>query len=134
MAATWCARAFALASSDRRPDLRCEQRQRHDHRPSRWPAHRWAKCSEKPRRARFAQRRASASSIDIIGAQLAFVRTLRGLTLDFGSFDDGEFDERPTCERRFGASAAPGFLESWYWIRKLQARSSPAITLRRSTR
>ena len=54
---------------------------------------------------------------DMITAQLALVRTLRGLTATFGSFDDGHFDEL-----RFERHLSGGSAESWYWIRKLQGR------------
>jgi len=60
--------------------------------------------------------------IDVVTSQLGLIRTLRGLTPEFGSFNDEEFDEL-LFERRFGGRqkvwAAP---ECWYWIRKLQAR------------
>ena len=57
---------------------------------------------------------------DIIATQLAFVRTLRGLTRRFGSFDDEEFNEVQIARR---LSNNPNFAiaECWYWIRKLQA-------------
>ncbi|MFM0342122.1 trifunctional serine/threonine-protein kinase/ATP-binding protein/sensor histidine kinase [Paraburkholderia fungorum] len=55
--------------------------------------------------------------IDLITAQLALVRTLRGLTAKFGSFNDRHFDEL-----QFERHVSGGSRESWYWIRKLQAR------------
>ena len=58
---------------------------------------------------------------DVIGAQLGLVRTLRGLTPTFGSFDDAQFDELH-LERRFASDADLQLAECWYWIRKLQAR------------
>ena len=54
---------------------------------------------------------------DMITAQLALVRTLRGLTATFGSFDGGHFNEL-----RFERHLSGGSAESWYWIRKLQGR------------
>ncbi|MBV9428123.1 MAG: AAA family ATPase [Bradyrhizobiaceae bacterium] len=59
--------------------------------------------------------------LDRISAPLAFVRTLRGLTTNFGSLDDGRFIERSFEERMTGQPAVT-FLECYYWIRKLQAR------------
>jgi PAS domain S-box-containing protein len=58
--------------------------------------------------------------VDIMTAQFALVRTLRGATLKFGSFNDAQFDE-VRFERHVSsdpALARPAFL---YWTRKLQA-------------
>ena len=55
--------------------------------------------------------------IDIIGAQLALIRTLRGLTKKFGFFDD-----EASVERHFANVPAATLPQCWYWIRKLQAR------------
>ena len=41
----------------------------------------------------FAQKARFGLVIDLITAQLGLIRTLRGLTPKFGSFDDGQFDE-----------------------------------------
>jgi PAS domain S-box-containing protein len=60
-------------------------------------------------------------AVDVTTTQLAFIRTLRGLTPVFGSFDHAEFDER-RIERRFAENRGLAFAECWYWIRKLQAR------------
>jgi len=59
--------------------------------------------------------------LDRISAPLALVRTLRGLTTNFGSLDDGRFIER-SFEERMTGQPARCFLECYYWIRKLQAR------------
>ena len=59
--------------------------------------------------------------IDEISAQLGLIRTLRGLTQQFGSFDDGHFDEL-RFERHLADHPALPPVECWYWIRKLQAR------------
>src|SRR6202008_3746099 len=56
-----------------------------------------------------------------IATQLGLIRTLRGLTPTFGSFDDEQFDE-PRIERRFSENPGMAFVEFWYWVRKLQAR------------
>src|SRR5258707_12343492 len=57
----------------------------------------------------------------MITLQLGFIRTLRGLTQKFGSFDDAQFEEL-RFERHLANSASPGQPECFYWIRKLQAR------------
>ncbi|OSI67331.1 hypothetical protein BSZ21_17115 [Bradyrhizobium canariense] len=59
--------------------------------------------------------------IHVLTAQLAFVRTLRGLTTKFGSLSDGHFDE---IQFELQSSRNPmwALAECRYWIRKLQAR------------
>src|SRR5208337_1037116 len=69
----------------------------------------------------FAQKIRFGFVVDIIVTQLALVRTLRGLTPKFGSFDDAQFDEL-RMERRFADNPDLARAECWYWIRKLQAR------------
>ena len=69
----------------------------------------------------FAQKARFGFVIDVIATQLGLIRTLRGLTPTFGSFDDEQFDER-RIERRFSENPDLAFAECWYWIRKLQAR------------
>ena len=59
--------------------------------------------------------------IDQIATQLAFIRTLRGLTTLFGSLNDGHFDELQ-FERSFSGNATLATRECFYWVRKLQAR------------
>jgi PAS domain S-box-containing protein len=59
--------------------------------------------------------------VDIASTQLALVRTLRGFTPQFGSFDDPHFDER-RVEHRFSSNPDLARAECWYWIRKAQAR------------
>ena len=59
--------------------------------------------------------------IDLASAQLGLVRTLRGQTRKFGSFDDREFDELEV-ERRFADNPNLVLAETCYWVRKLQAR------------
>ncbi len=59
--------------------------------------------------------------IDLARAQLGLVRTLRGQTRQFGSFDDYEFDELEV-ERRFSDNPNLVLAETCYWVRKLQAR------------
>jgi PAS domain S-box-containing protein len=69
----------------------------------------------------FAQKARFGFVINIATSQLGLIRTLRGLTLTFGSFDDGLFEEL-RIERRFARSPDLAQAECWYWICKLQAR------------
>jgi PAS domain S-box-containing protein len=69
----------------------------------------------------FAQKARFGLVIDVITSQLGLVRTLRGLTPEFGSFNDEEFDEL-LFERRLAGDTSLAAPECWYWIRKLQAR------------
>jgi PAS domain S-box-containing protein len=56
-----------------------------------------------------------------VTGQLGLVRTLRGLTNRFGSFDEEGFDEYD-FEHHLASNPALALPECWYWIRKLQAR------------
>ena len=69
----------------------------------------------------FAQKARFGFVMDWITPQLGLIRTLRGLTPKFGSFDDGSFNE-VRFERHFSSNPAFAMAECWYWIRKLQAR------------
>ncbi len=69
----------------------------------------------------FAQKMRFGLVIDAITTQLGLVRTLRGSTPTFGSFDDKQFNEA-RIERRFSENPDLAFVEFWYWVRKLQAR------------
>jgi PAS domain S-box-containing protein len=69
----------------------------------------------------FARKARFGLVVDIINTQLGLVRTLRGLTPEFGSFDDGQFDER-RFEDHLRNDPRLALPECWYWIRKLQAR------------
>jgi PAS domain S-box-containing protein len=69
----------------------------------------------------FAHKMRFGLVIDRITAQLGLIRTLRGLTHKFGSFDDGQFDEL-RFESHLSGNPALALPECWYWIRKLQAR------------
>src|SRR5258706_11289981 len=57
---------------------------------------------------------------DVITAQRRLVRTLRGLTPDFASFNDAEFDES-RFEQHLDSNPRLAIAASRYWIRKLQA-------------
>jgi len=69
----------------------------------------------------FAEKMGFGLVIDITATQLGLVRTLRGLTPKFGSFDDEHFEEL-RVERRFSSNPNLARAECWYWIRKAQAR------------
>jgi hypothetical protein len=58
---------------------------------------------------------------DIGAVQLELIRTLRGQTPAFGSFDDAQFDEL-RIERHLSENPALAMPECTYWVRKLQAR------------
>jgi predicted ATPase/signal transduction histidine kinase len=58
---------------------------------------------------------------DYITAQLRLIRTLRGLTSKFGSFNDAEFDE-DRFEQHLEGNPRLAEAACRYWIRKLQAR------------
>jgi len=59
--------------------------------------------------------------IDNVTAQLAFIRTLRGLTVKFGYFDDGSFAE-DRFERHLATNPGSAVVEFRYLVRKAQAR------------
>jgi PAS domain S-box-containing protein len=69
----------------------------------------------------FAQKARFGFVVDTIATQLGLIRTLRGLTPAFGSFDDQHFSEL-RIEQRFSENPDLAFVECWYWVRKLQAR------------
>ncbi|MBR0714938.1 AAA family ATPase [Bradyrhizobium liaoningense] len=69
----------------------------------------------------YARRAHVGLAVDRIVGQLQLIRTLRGLTSRFGSFDDAEFNEGQ-FERRLEAEPHLQHAAYWYWIRKLQAR------------
>src|SRR5262249_6898559 len=69
----------------------------------------------------FAQQMRFGYVIDVISTQLGLIRTLRGLTRQFGSLDDAQFDE-VRIERRFADHPEWALGECWYWSLKLQAR------------
>ncbi|TMA87166.1 MAG: GAF domain-containing protein [Deltaproteobacteria bacterium] len=59
--------------------------------------------------------------VDIITTQLRLIRTFRGLTPEFTSFNDTEFDEGG-FEQHLAENPRLSIAACWYWIRKLQAR------------
>jgi PAS domain S-box-containing protein len=58
---------------------------------------------------------------DTIIGHLGLIHTLRGLTREFGCFDDGQFNELQ-FERHLSGEPELAVPEGRYWIRKLQAR------------
>jgi PAS domain S-box-containing protein len=67
----------------------------------------------------FAREAKFGFGIDTINRVLGFIRTLRGLTAQFGSFDHAEFDEKD-FERNLNYH--PPMNQFWHWVRKLQVR------------
>ncbi|NVH75769.1 AAA family ATPase [Paraburkholderia sp. JPY432] len=58
-------------------------------------------------------------SIHFIENQIALIRTLRGLTPEFGCLDDAQFNEAST--EQLLSEPSLSVAACWYWIRKLQA-------------
>jgi predicted ATPase/signal transduction histidine kinase len=69
----------------------------------------------------FAHKMRFGLVIDRITTQLGLIRTLRGLTPEFGSFNDGQFDELQ-FEAHLSGNPVLALSECSYWTRKLQAR------------
>ena len=68
----------------------------------------------------FARQARFGLVVDLITAQLGLVRTLRGQTPIFGSFNDAGFDEG-RFERQLEEGPRLSMAACLYWIRKLQA-------------
>ncbi|HTJ90838.1 MAG TPA: AAA family ATPase [Acidocella sp.] len=69
----------------------------------------------------FARKARFGLVVDRITGQLQLIRMLRGLTAQFGRFDDARFAEAP-FEQHLQADPRLALAACWYWIRKLQAR------------
>jgi len=69
----------------------------------------------------FARRFRFGLVLDMISPPLRLVQTLRGLTPEFGSFDDTEFDEG-RFEQQLAEDPRFSRIAYLYWLRKLQAR------------
>ncbi|MDM0022316.1 trifunctional serine/threonine-protein kinase/ATP-binding protein/sensor histidine kinase [Variovorax saccharolyticus] len=69
----------------------------------------------------FARSAGFGMAVDLCSAQLALIRTLRGLTPEFGCFNDEEFNERE-AEHHLISNPALSLAEFFYRTRKLQAR------------
>lgn len=57
----------------------------------------------------------------VLSTQIGLTRTLRGLTPTFGRLDHEGYDERD-IELHLASNRNLGFVECFYWVRKLQAR------------
>jgi PAS domain S-box-containing protein len=69
----------------------------------------------------FARQTRFGMVIDRLTTQLRLIRALRGLTPEFDSFNDTEFDE-DRFEQHLEQEPQLAMAACWYWIRKLQAR------------
>ena len=69
----------------------------------------------------FARKARFGLVVDIITAQLQFIRTLRGMLPRFAAFNDAGFDEE-RFESYMEAEPRLAVTVCWYWVRKLQAR------------
>src|SRR4029453_1509557 len=69
----------------------------------------------------FCRRAAFRDYIDRAKIQAAFIRNLRGLTCQFGSLDDEQFNEL-RMQTHFESQPHPVACGFWYWVTKLQAR------------
>jgi PAS domain S-box-containing protein len=69
----------------------------------------------------FAQSVRFGLVVDLLIPQVGIIRTLRGLTPKFGSFDDEQFDELQ-FERHLASNPTFALPEFWYCSRKVQAR------------
>jgi predicted ATPase len=69
----------------------------------------------------FCRRTAFVDFINAADTQAALIRNLRGLTREFGSLDDEQFDES-RMQDHFATKPHAAVFECWYWIRRLQAR------------
>ena len=68
----------------------------------------------------FARKVRFGLASDCITGQLRLIRMLRGLTPDFTSFNDAQFDEG-RFEQHLESDPQLAIGACWYWIRKLQA-------------
>jgi PAS domain S-box-containing protein len=69
----------------------------------------------------FAKRLHFGLVVDLCGAQLGLIRTLRGLTPTFGCLSDADFDELQS-ERHRAGNPVFALAEFFYYTRKLQGR------------
>ena len=65
----------------------------------------------------FAQRARFGLVVDLLTPQVGMIRTLRGLTPKFGSFDDEQFDELQ-FERHLASNPTFALPEFWYLVSK----------------
>jgi PAS domain S-box-containing protein len=69
----------------------------------------------------FARKALFGLVVDIITAQTALIRTLRGLTPEFGCFDDEQVNEHQ-IEHHLSSNTFLAIAACSYWVRKMQAR------------
>lgn len=69
----------------------------------------------------FVQKAGFGIVVDIVMVQVGLIRTLRGLTPEFGCFNDGVFDEFQ-FERHLTSNPVLMLADFWYCTRKAQAR------------
>jgi PAS domain S-box-containing protein len=69
----------------------------------------------------FARKARFGFVVDCITGQLRLIRALRGLTPNFSSFNEAEFNEC-SFEQHLEEHPTLALPMCWYWIRKLQAR------------
>ena len=69
----------------------------------------------------FARKTRFGLVADMVGGQLGLIRTLRGLTPQFGCFTEAGFEES-LVEEHLGGNPRLAYSGWRYWIRKLQAR------------
>ncbi len=69
----------------------------------------------------FAKRVRFGLVIELCGAQLGLIRTLRGVTPALGRLDHDDYNE-PEVERNLAGNPNLVFAEFYYWTRKVQAR------------
>ncbi|WP_437747620.1 ATP-binding sensor histidine kinase [Sorangium sp. So ce1504] len=76
---------------------------------------------EAERELEFARRARFDLIVDLYTGNRRLIRALRGLSPDFSSFNDAEFDEG-RFEQHVMSDPTLTVAACWYWIRKLQAR------------
>ena len=114
-------RGFETAQEARRPDLRVLCRLRHAISLDLALGEPLGRTQKEAEQALAFVRDARFGIVaDIITANLALIRRLRGLTPSFTSFDDREFSEGQ-FEGRLGQDSRLAWAACFYWIRKLQA-------------
>jgi PAS domain S-box-containing protein len=69
----------------------------------------------------FAHKAGFGMVVDLCAAQVGLIRTLRGLTPTFGTFDDADYDEAQ-AEAHLTGSPVLALATFFYWTRKLQGR------------
>jgi PAS domain S-box-containing protein len=69
----------------------------------------------------FAKKARIGLVVDLCRAQLGLIRTLRGMTSQFGCFNDRDFNEAE-YERHLASNPMLSLAKFFYWTRKLQGR------------